>query len=399
MKNMSDIILLVQIFMHRWSCNRKGQAIKMQESVFDENVDYLYQVQTDLEAVEQLKKEMAECRIQEKNLKKSIASEEKSIQDEINQTIKRRKAEIEKVYDERIDVNKSKTRSVWNKRDKAKSKRIGERVSYETSELAEENRQLQVEIKTLFKTQHLPAFSRSGFFYALFMTRRIWEIPILILSIIVAYVGVPFLVYIICLKSIFKNKPEWLPLGCTLIVSVALFIISFIYILMMNTIKLRHYETLLDGRHIRDEIAANKRQMKAIKNKINKDKDDSQYGLDKYDDKLTELENELADISAEKQDAMTVFENETKQVLTNEVNDRRLGNLEDMKARLETLEENMMVLDEDIQNSLLAVANNYGAILGKEFCTPEKVADLISLMEDGTAETVSEAIAAYKGAG
>ena len=96
---------------------------------------------------------------------------------------------------------------------------------------------------------------------------------------------------------------------------------------------------------------------------------------------------------------MTVFENETKQVLTNEINDRRLGHLEDMKSRLDALEESMSVLDEDIQNSLLGVANNYGAILGKEFCTPDKVADLISLMEDGTAETVSEAIAAYRGAG
>ena len=180
------------------------------------------------------------------------------------------------------------------------------------------------------------------------------------------------------------------------------FVFCLIVILIcniLNKIKIKHYDTLLDGRQIRDEIAANKRQMKAIRNKINKDKDDSQYGLDKYDDKLTELEQELSAISAEKQEAMTVFENETKQVLTNEINDRRMGHLEDMKSRLETLEESMSVLDEDIQNSLLGVANNYGAILGKEFCTPDKVADLISLMEDGTAETVSEAIAAYRGAG
>lgn len=377
---------------------RTGEG-KMQESVFDENVDYLYQVQTDLEAVEQLKKEMNEYKIQEKNLKKSIASEEKSIQDEIAQTIKRRKNEIEKVYDDQIDANKAKSRAVWNKRDKAKSKRIGERVSYETSELAEENRQLQVEMRTLFKAQHIPSFCRSGYFYALFMTKRAWEIPVLILSILAAYLGIPFIVYLICAGSVFKNNVDKLPLGCTLIVSVVLFVITFIYVLMINLIKIRHYDTLLDGRQIRDEIAANKRQMKAIRNKINKDKDDSQYGLDKYDDKLTELENELAAISAEKQEAMTVFESETKQVLTNEVNDRRLGHLESMKERLDALEENMAVLDEDIQNSLLAVANNYGAILGKEFCTPERVADLISLMEDGTADTVSEAIAAYKGAG
>lgn len=70
-----------------------------------------------------------------------------------------------------------------------------------------------------------------------------------------------------------------------------------------------------------------------------------------------------------------------------------------MKDSIELLEKDMTTLEEDIQNSSVAIANNYGAILGKEFCTPAKVADLISLMEDGTADTVSEAMAAYKGAG
>ncbi len=51
------------------------------------------------------------------------------------------------------------------------------------------------------------------------------------------------------------------------------------------------------------------------------------------------------------------------------------------------------------RNASRAIVNNYGAILGKEFCNPDRVEDLISLMEDGSADTVSEAIAAYKGAG
>ena len=148
-----------------------------------------------------------------------------------------------------------------------------------------------------------------------------------------------------------------------------------------------------------EKIAANVRQIQAIRNKIQKEKDDSIYGLDKYDDKLTELEDELTQISQEKQESMTVFENETKQLLMNEVNDRRLGKVDQMQADVEELEEKIASLDVDIQNSSLAIANNYGAILGKEFCTPAKVADLISLMEDGTADTVSEAIAAYRGAG
>lgn len=370
----------------------------MQENVFNENVDYLYQVQTDLEAVEQLRKELAEYKNQEKNLKKAITAEDKSIQDEIAQTIRKRKSEIEKVYDDQIDANKNKTRNVRAKRDRAKSKRIDERVSVETAELNEENRQLHVEMRTLFKAQHVPSFCLSKLFYALFMPKRILEILALFVVIAITYVGVPSLMYILSVNVFFKESKQ-VTFLCTLTVSLTLFILGFIYVLMINNVKIKYYNTLLEGRNMKDKMAANKRQMKAIRNKINKDKDDSVYGLDKYDNKLAELENELNQISKEKQDAMTLFENETKQLLTNEVNDRRLGKLEQMKADIETMEEQMAILDEDIQNSSLAIANNYGAILGKDFCTPAKVADLISLMEDGTADTVSEAIAAYKGAG
>lgn len=372
----------------------------MQDNVFNENVDYLYQVQTDLEAVEQLKQELTEYKNQEKNLKKAISTEEKSIQDEIAQTIRRRKNEIEKVYDGQIDANKSKSRSVQAKRDKAKSKRVDERVSLETADLTEENRQLQVELRTLFKAQHMSAFCRSDLYYSLFMPKRLTEFLMLLLAIAITYVGIPSLMYILSMEVFFKEANQTaLPFLCTLTVSLTLFLLGLIYILLLNNTKLKHYDTIKEGRIIKDKITANKRQMKAIRNKINKDKDDSQYGLDKYDDKLAELEDELNLISRDKQEAMTAFENETKQILTDEVNDRRLGKLEQMKEDLDNLEEEMRVLDEDIQNSSIEIAKNYGAILGKDFCTPARVADLISLMEDGTADTVSEAIAAYKGAG
>lgn len=370
----------------------------MQSSVFNENVDYLYQVQTDLEVVEQMKDELTQYKNQEKNLKRAIAAEEKSIQDEIAQTIRRRKNQIEKVYDDQIDKNKSKNRNVRAKRDKVKSKRVDERVSIETADLSEENRQLQVEMRTLFKAQHVPSFCRSDFFYSLFMTRRLPEVLVFFVSVLVIYVGIPVVVYYLSVNKIFKGDDHITALS-TLTVSATLFALGFIYILILNLIKLKHYDTLMEGRAIKDKIAANKRQMKAIRNRINKDKDESGYGLDKYDDKLLELEDELSQISQEKQDAMTVFENETKQVLVDEVNDRRLGKLEQMKQDLKDKEEQISLLDDDIQNARREIAKAYEAFLGKEFCTPTRVADLISLMEDGTADTVSEAIAAYRGAG
>lgn len=370
----------------------------MQSSVFNENVDYLYQVQTDLEAVEQLKKELVEYKNQEKNLKRAIAVEEKSIQDEIAQTIRKRKMEIEKAYDTQIEANKSKSRKMKVKRDKAKSARMDERVSEETADLAEENRQLQVEMRTLFKANRVPSFCRSGLFYSLFMTKRLHEILVLIITCLLVYLVLPAAMYCLSVLVFFKDAKE-VTLFSALTVSYTVALFNLIYIFVLNNIKVKHFETLKEGRIIKDKIAANKRQMRAIRNTISKDKDDSQYGLERFDDKLSELDDELRNISKEKQDAMTLFENETKQVLTDEVNDRRLAKVEKMKEDVEILEDNISVLEEDIKASTIAVANNYGAILGKDFCTPAKVADLISLMEDGTAETVSEAMAAYKGAG
>ncbi len=369
----------------------------MQANVFNENVDYLYQVQTDLEAVEQLKNELTEYKSQEKNLKKAIVSEEKSIQNEIAQTIQKRKNEMEKVYDSRIDANKSKNRSVRAKRDRAKSKRMDERVSYETADLTEENRQLQVEMRTLFKAQHVPSVCLNELFYMMFMPKGALEIIGMLVGFLVLFAGIPTLMYQLSVKVFFKDLPN-MTMMCTLVVSITVFVLSMIYILMLNFVKLMHYDTLLEGRTIKDQIAANKRQMKAIRNKISKDKDDSQYGLDAYDKRLKELDEELEQISLEKQEAMTSFENETKQMLVDEVNDRRLSKLEDMKQGLHDIEEEITLLEEDINVSSTGITNNYGMVLG-ELCTLTKVADLISLMEDGTADTVSGAIEAYRGAG
>ncbi|MGN0437006.1 MAG: hypothetical protein ACI4F4_00665 [Lachnospiraceae bacterium] len=369
----------------------------MRADVFDENVDYLYQVQTDLKAVEHLKEELAAYRSQEKNLKKAIASEEKSIQNEIAQTIQKRKNDIEKVYDSQIDANKAKTRKEKATRDREKTKRIDERVSYETADITEENRQLQMELKTLFKKQHVPSLCRGNLFYVMFMPKGFLEIIGMLLSLVILFLGIPTAMYLLSV-NVFYQQSEKITLLCTVTVCATLVVVALIYGVILNFVKLVFYDALLEGRHIKDQIAANKKQMKAIRNKINKDKDDSQYGLDHYDKKIQGLEDELEQISREKQDAMTEFENKTKQILTDEVNARRLGHLDDMKAELDDVQEEIALLENDVDVSSAAITNNYGMVLG-ECCTLSRVADLISLMEDGEADTVSEAVDAYRGSG
>ena len=361
-----------------------------------ESVEFLYQVQADLEKIEQLKRDLAKAKSKEKSLKKTIGAEQKSIQDEIEQTVKKRKNELEESFDDQLDENKGKMRDARNQRDKEKNKQVGERVTYETAEWVATNKQLEVELKKMFKEEGVPGFCRSKLFYALFMPKRFSEFMVLLLNILIVYVGVPILMYFLSIGVLFKGSPH-ITFWCTLTVSITLFLLGFIYILLVNRVKLRHYDTLLKGRSIREAIAENQKGMQSIINRINKDKDESAYDLEQFDEKLDRLEKERKQIMNEKQEALRVFEEEVKPALVEEVKEQRSTKLDELKDEMDTLLAQISEINNNTQNLTEFISDHYASVLGKEFCTLNKIADLIAIIEDGGADTVSEAIAEYKG--
>lgn len=77
-----------------------------------------------------------------------------------------RKIEIEDGYDARLAENGANIRKLQSKKDKKKTERMGNRIESETAALNEDNRQLRLEAKELFKQNHVSAFCNSGFFTA-----------------------------------------------------------------------------------------------------------------------------------------------------------------------------------------------------------------------------------------
>ena len=180
------------------------------------------------------------------------------------------------------------------------------------------------------------------------------------------------------------------------VISQAIVIAEFIiYFIVFNLAKVKNLEIVNEGRRIRNKVRANNKQIRIIRNSITRDKDESVYNLGKYDEKLSELEAEREDISNRKLEAIKVFENDTKQVITDEITGRRQPKIDALKADLKQLEEKIMESQlADMQSHL---TDSYVTFLGKDLLTEEKLSDLISIMEEGTASTVSGAIEVYKG--
>ena len=114
---------------------------------------------------------------------------------------------------------------------------------------------------------------------------------------------------------------------------------------------------------ILQRIKANQKSIKAIENFIHKEKDDSIYNLEHYDEKLSELEKEAVKIVEEKQNALNLFENDTKNLIIEEINKRRMPKYNQMKEEERELEDYLNRLEEELQVNTLTLSNQYEAYL------------------------------------
>jgi gas vesicle protein len=370
----------------------------MADNVFNENQEYLIAAKNEVKKRDDIAEQIDRLKSQHKKMSKAISSEKKSISDEITQTVKKRKQEITESYDKRLDDNRTRKKKVENKRDKKKTERINKRIEGETKHINRDTKDLMVEMKSLFKKEGVPAFCSKHIYYIMFGPKSVSEVFLMLVGFVVYFAGIPAFITLLCDKLIFEKKDNLnIAFWCVLVAAIIVIVQLLIYFALYNSTKNKHRDAIEQGRCIWDKINANKRQEKAIRNSINKDKDESQYKLGAYDEQMASLDNEADDIIREKQAALKEFEEETAGHITDEINHRRQPKLESLKAEKDKLEKEMAEKESMYSDQSMLVTKEYASYLGEDLCKYERILDLISLMEDGQADTVSDAISIYKG--
>lgn len=370
----------------------------MAENVFNEKQDYIVAAKDEVIKRDEFAENINRMKQQLKKLTKSIAAEEKSIADEIATTIKKRRQEIQSTYDDRLDDNRAKKKKIASKKDKKKEERMDKRFHEETKSIRESDKDLKVEMQTLLRKHNLPSFCGRKLYFALFYARNIKEFLTKLLAFLLGFCGIPAVVTLLVKKFVLDEKQNintafW----CALIAAATLIFLLLIYFAIYSRTKLKHADAMAQARSIRDKMIANHKQAAAIRHSINKDQDESQYNLEAYDEKMKNLDDEADVIGKEKQEALRTFEDETTGMITDEINGRRLPALEAFKEEKASLEHEIAAEEKRFSDQTLLVANKYAAILGEDLCRQDRLEDLITIMQDGQADTVSEAIAVYKG--
>jgi membrane-associated HD superfamily phosphohydrolase len=335
-----------------------------------------------------LKKEEAEVSNREDQLEKNLTSEKKKMNDTIQQTVKQRRDEIHANYDKELSKVQEQLKKVRSRREKAKNQGIRERISDETEVYISQNKSLMKQLKNTVSQKHLPFVCRSPLYYSLYFPRHPKEFLTFLVFVALFFAVVPCGIYL-CL-------PQRRAIFLVLIYLADLLVVGGLYLYIGNHTKLLYMETLRECREILDSVHENKKKIRRTMRAIKKDRNESQYDLGKFDDEISRLQQEQEQVTAQKKEALSTYENVTKNILTDEIENNYKEKLDQLQADHEKAEMDLKVIRKELKEKNLYISDHYSTHLGKEFMDPARIAKLCLIVQNGQASNVSEAISRYK---
>ncbi len=345
------------------------------------------QLRSDVSELYASRTKSADAKVSATQTEKAIKAKEKAINDEISAATKRRVDEIGKSYDEEIAKLKSKSRKVKSNKGKTKRKEVALRIRRETADEREKERQLKLEIRSVYKRESVSAIFNTKLFYALFMPNRLSDVPVLLLALIVAFLVLPGAVYYLVFPETWQTT-----LGLMLLYFAFVVIYILLYVLILHITKGLHKETFVQIKGLRSDIRQNRREMARIARRIRKDKDESEYNLDRFDDEMKDISADINHILEEKKEALTEFEKSAKQMLADSIREKYEEELNGMKDYLSSTLEEQKTAEERAKELSLLITKNYEPYLGKENLSLDIIDRLEARLESGAAKTVAEAL-------
>ncbi len=338
--------------------------------------------------LDELKNRARELEERENQLERAVREKEKEIARSIEQTINQRRGEIARSYGSEISAAEDRLKKIRGKRDKAKNQGIKERILEETSGLSKENEELADQIRALFRTGRVPVFCRTRLYYALYLPRGIKEILILLFMMFLCFLAVPCGIYFLI--------PNHHTFHLVALYVAAIVVFGGLYVVIGNKTRHRFLDVLKEGRGIMNQMAANRKKIASIARSIRKDKNDSVYDLQKFDDEITRLVQELTDIEKKKKEALNTFDTVTKMIISDEIAGNYRSALEELHRELDQVSENLKTVQTEGKEKSLHIADHFEIYVGKDMMTPERLSALAEIISQGEAANITEAISIYK---
>lgn len=371
----------------------------MADNVFREDREFLVRVKNAVIEKQALEQRIREMTAEQKRLEKSIAAEEKSIQDEKLSTVKKRRAEVQGSYDKQLSQVRSKRRKAESEKGRIVKSGKAERIKDETRDIRRDSNEAEKEHRKLLRRSNIPAFARTRLFNVMFMPGDGIQMLMMVVLFAIFLVGIPF-VFTFLVKKLFINPSsmgDGAKTAVTVIIPMVMIIIFIVvYFAIYIKVKVPNIEALKLARRYHKAVVENDKQIRSVKRSVKRDQDESRYDVEAVRQRLAEIGEEEEEIREQKHRALVEFDESTARNIEAEIDERRKGALAELKEQAGGLALQIDEASKSLQEKSLVISRDYASHIGDELMRTDRLDELIAIMDSGQAVTVSSAIAVYR---
>ncbi|MDO4437980.1 MAG: hypothetical protein Q4B86_00820 [Eubacteriales bacterium] len=348
-------------------------------------INFLSKALEETLVLENEKAKLAELTDKKNLAEKNLTILKKDISREKEKTVKSRREDIEDSFDKQIKSIESDIRTVNEKRSKARNSGVKSRIDEHTKTYKDDIKNIRGLIKEKFKKAGLSQIYNNKFFFSLYMPHSVGEWTTAIITFLIVFCLVP----IIIINMQFTEKtPSFYSI---LVYTLDILVFGSIYVFIGNKVRIKHNDTLKSCRELMDQINKDKKSIKKVTRQIRRDKDDSLYDLGAFDDELTQHRQKCETVNIQKDEALNKFDAVTKQVLMDEIDSRYIDELANRTAQLEQLKLDFKSLSDSVEEKTLYVNDQYGQYIGVSNISSEKIRQMIEMIRNKEAGSISEA--------
>ena len=348
--------------------------------------EFLINAKKALIDIEEKKKDINILKGKKTTYEEKVASLNKTKEEIIEKTIKERRQELERDFDDRFNNIKNRISEAKNKREKERKKNISILIEKETTEKRNNNIFLKNEIKKLLKENKISKIANTNFYLSIYKPTNFFDILRIILYILIFFIGIP----VIILVSPIKSQPVKI-----LIIVGIVFFFGCIYLLIDKFVKVDE-ETVKELKELRKNIKDNKKEIKKITKKINNEKDDSNFDYTAYDREIEQANMDMEKTKKKYQETVDNFENVVKEELKTNIENAANKDIDLVKKEISKIETELEKEQNKFESITKQIRDTYEVRIGKANMDTTRIDKLIDIINENPEWTVEEAVIKLK---
>ena len=374
---MTDIIRLTANY---HELMKEGINLERQESLT--YVRQLLEKQRRLESLNQTAKDTSASL---DKAQRALETYKVRITEESAQIVKKQREQLENRLEKEVQSAARRVEQAEKKRAQEKEKQKKSHIADATQEYRGRIRQARSQIKADIKADKIPRLCNNSLWFSLFMPVFLPDYFKLMLSWLIAGLGIPALIY-----WLIPNHTIW---QFYVIFPLCLMLVILLYIEIRRRTISSHKEVLKLCREKMNLIHELKGRIRKTEKSIIKSDDESLYELKELDDKIRLARQNLEEVRKNQSDSLNEFEQHTRLDIIEEFREKSQEKLEELTAAMNHLSREKNLSMEMASELQLEMVDDYEEVLGAENLNVGRLEQILRCLEEGSAETLEEALA------